>query len=78
MLVHKPERISDIFRSLNKSSFEPKRIRFVQFKSTSAPNLVLIESRRGGNPSLKVEAPLILVNEDGSDSDEIKMIYHRM
>jgi len=77
MLVHKPERLSDLFRCLSSACFEPKRIRFVQHKSASPPNLVLIESRRGGKPSLNVEAPLILANDDGSDSDEVKRIYRR-
>ncbi|MCL2409770.1 MAG: methyltransferase [Oscillospiraceae bacterium] len=76
-LVHKPERLAEIFRELYNTGFEPKRMRFVQHKSVSMPSIVLIESRRGGNPSLTVEAPLILVNDDGSDSDEVKAIYHR-
>ena len=77
MLVHKPERLADIFRSLNVNGFEPKRIRFVQHKSASPPNLVLIEARRGGKPSLTVEAPLILAKDDDSDSDEVRAIYRR-
>ena len=75
MLVHKPERLADVFRSLNSAGFEPKRARFVQHKHDSPPNLTLIESRRGGKPSLKIEAPLILANEDGSHSDDFKRIY---
>lgn len=76
-LVHKPERLREIFTALSETGFEPKRMRFVQHMSASAPSLVLIESRRGGNPSLKVEPPLILANDDGSDSDEVKAIYRR-
>lgn len=74
-IVHKPERLPGVFRALNDNGFEPKRIRFVQHKSATPPNLVLIESRRGGKPSLTVETPLILVNDDDSDSDEVKEIY---
>ena len=77
MLVHKPQRLADIFRSLDRAGFEPKRIRFVQHKQNTPPSLVLIESRRGGKPMLGVEAPLIMANEDGSDSDEVKRIYRR-
>jgi len=75
MLVHKPERLADVFRSLSSAGFEPKRARFVQHKHDSPPNLTLIESRRGGKPTLKVEAPLILANDDGSCSEEVKRIY---
>jgi len=77
MLVHKPQRLTEIFRILSDSGFEPKRLRFVQHKNASPPSLALIESRRGGNPSLTVEAPLILANDDGGDSEEVKAIYRR-
>ena len=77
-LVQKPERLAEVFGTLSDTGFEPKRIRFVQHKQTSPPSLVLIESRRGGKPFLNVEAPLILANDDGSDSHEVKLIYHRL
>ena len=76
-LVHKPERLTVIFSTLSDNGFEPKRIRFVQHGKSSPPCLVLIESRRGGKPSLTVEAPLMLTNDDGSDSDEVNLIYRR-
>ena len=76
-LVHKPERLAEVICTLSKSGLEPKRLRFVQYRADSAPNLVLIESRRGGNPSLTVEPPLILTDANGHDTDEIKKIYHR-
>ena len=77
VLVHKPERLAEIFRELAICGFEPKRMRFAHHKRTSPPSLVLIESRRGGKPSLKIEAPLILTNDDGSDSPEVRAIYRR-
>jgi len=77
IIVHKPQRLADIFRAMSDTGFEPKRMRFVQYSKLSQPSLVLIESRRGGNPSLSVEAPLILTNDDGGDSDEVKAIYRR-
>jgi len=76
-LVHKPERLSDIFRSMNLNGFEPKRLRFVQHRAASAPNLVLVEGRRGGKASINIEPPLILTCDDGRDSDEVKLIYKR-
>jgi tRNA1Val (adenine37-N6)-methyltransferase len=76
-LVHKPERLSDVIFALKTHSLEPKRLRLVQHKAGSAPNLILIESRRGGNPSLTIEPPLILADENGRDTDEVKRIYHR-
>jgi len=74
-VVRKPESLVADFRALNKNGFQPKRIRFVQHSAAFPPCLVLIESRRGGKPSLKIEAPLILTGNDGADSEEIKAIY---
>lgn len=76
-MVHRPERLSEIFCTLTAHGLEPKRLRTVQHRMGSAPNLVLIEARRGGKPGLAPEAPLILTAPDGSDSDEAKRIYHR-
>ena len=55
---------------------EPKRLRLVQYRAGYAPNLVLIEGRRGGKPGLDIEKPLILC-DDGGESEEYKRIYHK-
>ena len=51
--------------------------RTVAYKADAAPNLVLVEARRGGKPGLTVSPPLALCTPDGADSDEIRRIYHR-
>jgi len=76
-LVHRPERLSEIFCTMAAHGLEPKRLRLVQYKPGYAPNLVLVEARRGGKPGLDIEKPLILCRPDGSETDEVKLIYHR-
>lgn len=76
-MVHKPNRLSEICCCLTSYGLEPKRLRFVQGRYDSLPSLVLIESRRGGKSGLTIEKPLIIYNNDGSETDEIKNIYHR-
>lgn len=76
-MVHRPERLSEIFCTLTAHGLEPKRLRTVQHRGNAAPNLVLIEARRGGKPGLTVEAPLILTAPGGGDSEEVKKIYRR-
>ena len=76
-LVHRPERLSEIFCAMTNSGIEPKRLRMVCHKANRAPNLVLIEGRRGGSPGLTIEPMLVLENEDGSDSLEVRRIYRR-
>lgn len=76
-LVHRPERLSELFCAMTRHGIEPKRLRMVQYKEGSAPNLVLVEGRRGGKAGLQIAPPLILTAPDGSDSAEVREIYHR-
>ena len=76
-LVHKPERLSEIFGTMTKYSIEPKRLREVQYRIGRAPSLVLIEGRRGGRKGLIIESPLILTNDDGTETEEVLEIYRR-
>jgi len=76
-LVHKPERLSEIFCTMANYSIEPKRLREVQYRIGRAPSLVLVEGRRGGRKGISVEAPLILTNEDGTETKEVLEIYKR-
>ena len=39
------------------------------------PNMVLIEGRKGGNPRMAVEAPLIVYEKDGSYTQELLKLY---
>ena len=76
-LVHKPERLAEIFTALSSQGLEPKRLRFVCARAHAAPSLALIEARRGGAPGLAVESALVLEDETGGPSAELRRIYHR-
>lgn len=76
-MVHSAERLTDILTLLRKNSLEPKRLRVVYPKQNKAPNLVLVEAKKGGRAGLKIEPPLILNNDDGTETDELKKIYNR-
>lgn len=77
-LVYRPERLSELFVCLSSRGLEPKRLRFVCPEAASAPSLALVEARRGGKCGLTVEAPLILRDPDGTETEELKRIYHRI
>ena len=76
-LVHRPERLSEICCTAAPLGLDPKRLRMVQYKYESPPNLVLLELRRGAKPGLTVEKPLVLTGPDGTETDEVKQMYHR-
>lgn len=74
-MCHRPSRLSEVFLSMAKHGIEPKRLRFVQQKQNSEPNLFLIEGKKGSNSGLSVESPLIMENDDGTPTHEIQRIY---
>ena len=76
-VVYRPDRLPELFEAMRKYGIEPKRMRIVCHNVTSVPSLVLVEGRRGGKPGMKLEKMLLLKNPDGTDTEEIKAIYHR-
>ena len=76
-MVHRSDRLASIMFELKKNKLEPKVLRIVYPKSNKAPNLVVIEAKKGAKPGLIINNPLILNNDDGSETDELKEIYNR-
>ena len=76
-MVHRADRLVDIMFELRQHKLEPKVLRIVYPKKNKEPNLVLIEAKKGAKAGLKILSPLILNNDDGSETDELKAIYNR-
>ena len=76
-MVHRADRLVDIMFELRQYKLEPKVLRIVYPKKNKEPNLVLIEAKKGAKAGLKILSPLILNNDDGSETDELKEIYNR-
>ena len=75
-MVHRPERLADIFVSARNFGIEPKLIRMVQPYVDKAPNLVLLECVKGGKPSLKFEKNIVVYNAENSYTQEVYKIYY--
>lgn len=75
-LVHKPERLTDVFVSLRENRLEPKRLQFLRHRPACAPSLALIEARLGAKPGLTLERDLLLFTETGEKTPEHLRIYH--
>ncbi|MBP3914615.1 MULTISPECIES: tRNA1(Val) (adenine(37)-N6)-methyltransferase [unclassified Clostridium] len=76
-IVHRPERLADIFGLMRKYKIEPKRVRMVQPNIKKAPNIVLVEGQRDGGAFLKWEETLYVYDDNGKYSEEIDRIYGR-
>lgn len=74
-MVHRPQRLVQIFDTMTKYKLEPKRIRMVHPYQDKDANMVLIEAVKGGNTLIKVENPLIVYNKDGSYTKDLLEMY---
>ena len=77
-MVHRPDRLVDIFCSMRKEKIEPKLIKFVYPNKNKKSNLVLIKGIKNGKPFLKFDDNLFVYNEDGTYTDEILRIYNKI
>ena len=75
-MVYRTDRLTELIYIMKKNQLEIKRIRFVYSKVNEQSKLVLINAVKDGGEFLKVEKPLIIYNDDGSYTDEIKNIYN--
>jgi len=74
-LCHRPERLCDVFAAMRSAGIEPKRLRLVAQKNGKAPWLMLAEGKKGGKPGLIIEPLLIIKNENGEYTDEMRTVY---
>ena len=74
-LVHKPERLSELFCTLSAGRMEPKRLRLVHPFADREPSMVLIEAVKDGKKGMKVEKPLILYEKKDVYSEEMRRDY---
>lgn len=76
-VVFPAQRAFEMMLEMQKSNLAPKRIRCVQGTKNHAPRLMLIDSVKNGGEQLHWLPPLILKNEDGSETEEWFRIYGR-
>ena len=75
-MIHRPFRLPEIFSALERHSMEMKRMRLIQPFADKEPNMVLIEARKNAKRRLTIEPPLIVRDDDGEYTVEIKKIYN--
>lgn len=76
-MVHRADRLVDILSELRKNKLEPKVLRLVYPKQNKEPNVILVEAKKGAKSGIKFLKPLILNNDDGTETEELKKIYNR-
>ena len=74
-MVHRPDRMIEIIELLKKYNFEPKRLQLVYPKVDKEANILLIEATKNGKNGLKVLAPLISHNNDGTYTCDVRKMF---
>ena len=77
-MVHRPDRLVDIFTIMRKNKIEPKKIKFIYPNKDKKTNLVLIKGVKNANQFLEFENNLYVYNENGNYTDEILKIYNKI
>lgn len=74
-LVHRPERLMEILFLMRKYNIEPKKMRFVYPKEDRDANMLLIEGSKNGKIGLRMLAPLIIYNNNGDYTEEVRKMF---
>lgn len=74
-MVHRPQRLSEIFSELRRVSLEPKRLQMVHPYIDKEPAQVLIEAVRQGGTELRVQPPLITYEAPGVYTKQMLEVY---
>ena len=75
-MIHSATRLCEIIDAMHRHQFEPKRLQMIYPKKNRDANLVMIDAIVGGNAgSLKILPPLVIHEDDGSYTSDVKEIY---
>ena len=75
-LVHRTERMAEVFAALAAAGLEPKRLRLMAGDPGAAPELFLCEARLHAAPGLVTEPVLYQRRPDGAETEEYRKICH--
>lgn len=77
-IVFPAQRMLELCDALRANRLEPKRIRTVCAHVDKPPYLVMVEAMKNARPQLLWMPPLVVYHADGSETEEIKRIYHQI
>ena len=76
-MVHHTDRLAEIICKLKEYKLEPKVMQIIQPKPNENANMVLLQAVKCGKVGLKVNAPVVLRDANGEESEQAKVIYNR-
>lgn len=77
-MIHRPERMVEIFTIMRRYKIEPKEVRMIFSNEKKTPKMFLVKGVKNGKEYLKFRENLYIYNEDGSYTEEILKIYNKI
>lgn len=74
-LVHRPERLAELFVCASRYKLEPKRLCLLRHRPDSPVSVVLVQCRKGGKPGLLWEE-VCLQDHQGQPTEYYRKLYH--
>ena len=73
--IYTAERTADILSQMQANGIEPKFIRMIHSGPNTEAKLILVEGVKGGRPGLKIAPALIVYDEKGEYTEEVKQMF---
>ena len=77
-MVHRPDRLADIFSGMKDAGIEPKEMQFVSPKPGKAANIVLVHGIKGAGSELHMLPQITVHTTDGGYTEDILKYYERV
>lgn len=76
-MVHRPERLGDIFAALSDRGLEVKHVQFVYGKADREANMVLVEAIKQGRPGgVKILPPIVAYTDQNDYTKQVEEILY--
>lgn len=76
-LIYPAPMMLSLMNDLSRAALIPKRFRLIYPRVDKSANLVLVEAVKDARPTLQPEPPLIVYEQDGTMTPELRKIYHQ-
>lgn len=76
-LIYPAPMMLSLMNDLSRAALIPKRFRLIYPRVDKPANLVLVEAVKDARPTLQPEPPLIVYEQDGTMTLELRKIYHQ-
>ncbi|MCR4660749.1 MAG: methyltransferase [Clostridia bacterium] len=76
-MIHRARRLVDVIVLFRKFNLEPKNIYFIYPKANKNCDTFIIVGKKGANPSVVIPKPLVVYDDNGEYTEEVKALYNK-